>query len=547
MPMVSRRTFVRGAAGGALLLGAARWSPLRAAPAGSLSGTEFDLSLSAIPVNFTGRARTATAVNGQVPAPLLRWREGDTVTLRVTNRLPVRSSVHWHGLLVPAEMDGVPGLGFPGIAPGETYVYRFPVRQSGTYWYHAHSGFQEQTGLYGPIIIEPRGGERRAGRDYTVLISDWSDSDPEHLFATLKRQSDYYNYGKRTVGDFLAEGRSKGWSTAIQEAGAWGRMRMDRTDLVDVSGATYTYLMNGVAPAGNWTAPFDPGDTVRLRFINGSAMSFFDVRIPGLELTVVAADGQDVEPVTVDEFRMASGEVLDVIVKPRGDQAYTIFAQSMDRSGYARGTLSPREGLQAAVPAMDPRPVLTMADMGMGTVDMSGMMDMPEMDRSDMPREGLDDPGLGLRQNGRRVLSYADLRTVGGPLDPREPTRDIELHLTGHMERYMWSFDEKKFSEAASLRFAYGERLRLVLTNDTMMIHPIHLHGMWSEVVAPDGTFQVRKHTVMVQPAQRLSYLVTAGALGRWAFHCHLAYHMAAGMFREVRVEREPALPGAGA
>ncbi len=574
MPNVSRRTFVRGVAGSALLLGAARWSSLRASPSSStLSGTEFDLSIGTVPVNFTGRSRPATAVNGQVPAPLLRWREGDTVTLRVTNRLPVRSSIHWHGLLVPAEMDGVPGLSFPGIAPGDTYVYRFPVTQSGTYWYHAHSGFQEQTGLYGPIIIEPRGGEqRRADRDYTVLISDWSDSDPEHLFATLKRQSDYYNYGKRTVGDFLAEVRSKGWSAAVQDVGAWGQMRMDRTDLVDVSGATYTYLMNGTTPAGNWTALFDPGQTVRLRFINGSAMSFFDIRIPGLELTVVAADGQDVEPVTIDEFRMASGEVLDVIVKPRGDQAYTIFAQSMDRSGYARGTLSPRGGLRAVEPALDPRPLLTMTDMGMSMVGMSGMdanamASMPGMSSpgssmapvhnhptdygpgvdmiADAPHEGLDDPGVGLRQNGRRVLAYADLHTIGGPLDPREPTRNIELHLTGHMERYMWSFNGQKFSEAAPLRFAYGERLRLVLINDTMMVHPIHLHGMWSEVVAPDGTFQVRKHTVMVQPAQRLSYLVTANALGRWAYHCHLAYHMAAGMFREVRVERDPALPGA--
>jgi CopA family copper-resistance protein len=564
------------------MLGAARWPSLRAAPTlSTLSGTEFDLSIGAIPVNFTGRTHAATAVNGQVPAPLLRWREGDTVTLRVTNRLPVPSSIHWHGLLLNADMDGVPGLSFPGIAPGETFVYRFPVRQSGTYWYHAHSGFQEQTGLYGPIIVEPRGGDgRRADRDHVVLISDWSDSAPEHLFATLKRQSDYYNYGKRTVGDFLADVRSEGWSAAAKAAGAWGRMRMDRTDLVDVSGAAYTYLMNGTTPAGNWTAQFAPGEAVRLRFINGSAMSFFDIRIPGLDLTVVAADGQDVDPVTVDEFRMASGEVLDVIVKPRGDQAYTIFAQSMDRSGYARGTLSPREGLQAAVPPLDPRPLLSMSDMGMTMADMRGtaaMPGMPGMDAkamanmpgmptpgasmppahrssdfgpgvdliADAPHDNLDDPGVGLRHNGRRVLTYADLRTIGGPLDPREPTRDIELHLTGHMERYIWSFNGQKFSQAAPLRFAYGERLRLVLINDTMMMHPIHLHGMWSEVVAPDGAFQVRKHTVLVQPAQRVSYLVTANALGRWAYHCHLAYHMAAGMFREVRVEREPASSGA--
>jgi CopA family copper-resistance protein len=551
MSLLTRRTFVQGIAGSALLAGSTRWSTAHAAVSGAvLSGTDFELTIDALPVNYTGRSRIATAVNGQLPAPVLRWREGDTVTLRVTNRLPVRSSIHWHGILLPAAMDGVPGLSFPGIAPGETYVYRFPVQQSGTYWYHAHSGFQEQTGLYGPIVIEPRAAARqRADRDYTVLLSDWSDSDPEHLYATLKRQSDYYNHGKRTVGDFLAEVHAKGWSTAVSNWAAWGRMRMDPTDLLDVSGATYTYLMNGTTPAGNWTARFSPGESVRLRFINGSAMSFFDIRIPGLDLTVVAADGQDIEPVTVEEFRMASGEVLDVIVRPKADGAYTIFAQSMDRSGFARGTLSARAGLSAQVPALDPRPQLAMTDMGMAMTGMNGMagMDMgvhsrpvsygPGVDRVvAMPRTDLDDPGSGLRQNGRRVLAYADLHTTGGALDPRDAGREIELHLTGHMERFMWSFNGQKFSESAPLQLSYGERVRFVLINDTMMIHPIHLHGQWSEVLAPDGSFQVRKHTVMVQPAQRLSYLVTAGPCGRWAYHCHLTYHMAAGMFREVRV-----------
>jgi len=340
---------------------------------------------------------------------------------------------------------------------------------------------------------------------------------------------------------------------------------MDPTDLVDVSGATYTYLMNGTTPAGNWTARFSPGESVRLRFINGSAMSFFDIRIPGLDLTVVAADGQDIEPVTVEEFRMAPGEVLDAIVKPKADGAYTIFAQSMDRSGFARGTLAPREGLTAQVPALDPRPLLAMSDMGrsmagmkgMAGMDSGAMANMPGMAASspgpavrssrtsfgpgvdmvvDMPRTDLDDPGVGLRRNGRRVLTYADLYTAGGALDPRDASREIELHLTGHMERFMWSFNGQKFSESAPLQLDYGERVRFVLINDTMMTHPIHLHGQWSEVLAPDGSFQVRKHTVMVQPAQRVSYLVTATAPGRWAYHCHLTYHMAAGMFREVRV-----------
>ena len=567
MSLVSRRTFVQGVAGSALLAVGGRWSTARADVSGAvLSGTDFELTIDALAVNYTGRPRIATAVNGKLPAPVLRWREGDTVTLRVTNRLPVRSSIHWHGILLPAAMDGVPGLSFPGIAPGETFVYRFPVRQSGTYWYHAHSGFQEQTGLYGPIVIEPRAAARQiADRDYTVLLSDWSDDDPEHLYATLKRQSNYYNHGERTMREFLAAVHAKGWSAAVSDWGAWGQMRMDPTDLVDVSGAAYTYLMNGTTPAGNWTGRFNPGESVRLRFINGSAMSFFDTRIPGLDLTVVAADGQDIEPVTVEEFRLAPGEVLDVIVRPKADGAYTIFAQSMDRSGFARGTLSPRAGLIAQVPALDPRPRLDMADMGMSMAGMKGMAgmdpramaDMPGMAASssgapvhsspatygpgvdmvvEMPRTDLDDPGVGLRQNGRRVLTYADLHTTGGPLDPRDPGREIELHLTGHMERFMWSFNGQKFSESTPLLLHYGERVRFVLINDTMMFHPIHLHGQWSEVLAPDGSFQVRKHTVMVQPAQKMTYLVTATAPGSWAFHCHLTYHMAAGMFREVRV-----------
>jgi CopA family copper-resistance protein len=565
MASVSRRRFVQSVAGSAVLAAGTRWSLCDAQPAVSvLSGTVFDLSIDVLAVNYTGACH-ATAVNGQVPAPLLRWREGDTVTLRVTNRLPVSSSIHWHGMIVPADMDGVPGLSFPGIAPGATYVYRFPVLQSGTYWYHSHSGFQEQTGLYGPIVIEPRAGERHpTGRDYVVLLSDWTNTDPRHLYATLKRQSDYYNFGKRTVGDFIAEARTHGLKAAVGDWSMWDRMRMDPTDLADVSGYAYTYLMNGHAPATNWTGLFSPGQSVRLRFINGSSMSFFDVRIPGLDLTVVAADGQDIEPVTVDEFRIATAEVYDVIVKPKADRAYTIFAQSMDRSGYARGTLAPRPGMQAPVPAMDPRALLTMADMGMsmagmkGMQGMAGMPNMPGMSGTsaspvhhvpaeygpgaDMlvktPWSGLDDPGVGLRHNGRRVLTYADLYTLGGPIDAREPGREIELHLTGNMQRFMWSFNGQKFSQAEPLHFNYGERLRLTLINDTMMNHPIHLHGMWSELQAPDGSFQVRKHTIDVQPAQRLSYLVTANALGRWAYHCHLLYHMQAGMFREVIVAR---------
>ena len=551
------------------MLGAARnlaWA--QSTPRSVLSGTEFDLELGEIPVNFNGKTRVGTVVNGQIPAPLLRWREGDTITLRVSNRLRVRGSIHWHGMIVPADMDGVPGLSFDGIPSGGSYTYRFKVNQYGTYWYHSHSRFLEQTGLYGPIVIERRGGDRQpTDREHVVLLSDWTDIDPERIFATLKKQSDYYNFQKRTTGDFLKDSRKNGFEQTLADRRMWGQMRMNPTDLLDVSGYAYTYLMNGMAPAGNWTALFDRGERVRMRFINGSAMSIFDVRIPGLKLTVVAADGQDVEPVTVDEFRIATAETYDVIVEPKEDRAFTIFAQAIDRSGYASGTLAPLPGMTAEIPALDPRPLLTMSDMGMShgahtVADASHMghaamghgaggagagasipvrhapsENAPTVDmKVEQVSTGLHDPGVGLRDNGRRVLSYADLSTIGGPIDRREPGREIELHLTGHMERFIWSFNGRKFSEAEPLRFNFGERLRITLVNDTMMTHPIHLHGMWSEIETPSGEFQVRKHTIMVNPAQRISYAVTADALGRWAYHCHLLYHMEAGMFREVQV-----------
>jgi CopA family copper-resistance protein len=566
---LSRRRFVEGLVGGALLGAACPWSRAGSPSADTLAGPHLDLEIGAMPVNFTGRVRPATVVNGRIPAPTLRWREGDDLRLRVTNRLAVPTSLHWHGVVVPETMDGVPGVSFGGIPAGKYFDYRFTVRQAGTYWYHAHSRFQEQTGLYGAIVIEPRMGERHhAERDYVVLLSDWSDEDPEHIYRTLKRQSDYFNYQRRTLGDLVHDTRTQGLESALAERAMWGRMRMDPTDLLDVSGHTYTYLMNGCTPAGNWTGLFARGERIRLRLINGSSMSFFDVRIPGLALKVIAADGQDVEPVTVEELRIGAAEVYDVLIEPSEERAYTLFAQALDRSGYARGTLAPRMGLEAEVPPLDARPLLGMTDMGMAdlgmapmahTHDMAGMQASPSMGemppttrhaRSEFgpgvdslavePQARLNDPGVGLRGNGRRVLTYADLHTLGGPIDPRAPGREIELHLTGHMQRYMWSFNGEKFSQAEPLRFHYGERLQLVLVNDSMMHHPIHLHGMWSEVLAPDGAFQVRKHTVTVQPGQRLSYAVTADALGRWAYHCHLLYHMEAGMFREVRVERSP-------
>jgi CopA family copper-resistance protein len=607
----SRRRFVQGLAAGGLVAGLGWWpgpglAGRRVGQPEVLTGTDFHLTIGEMPVNFTGKVRPAIVVNGSLPAPVLRWREGTTVNLRVGNALPPGSihghstSIHWHGILLPANMDGVPGLSFDGIARGEAYQYRFDVRQSGTYWYHSHSAFQEQAGLYGALIIDPAGPEPFAyDREHVVLLTDWTDLDPVDLFARLKKMSDHDNFNKLTVGDFMRDARRNGLSETIEDRLMWGRMRMSPTDLSDVNANTYTYLMNGTTALGNWTGLFRSGEKVRLRFINGSAMTYFDVRIPGLKMTVVAADGQYVHPVSVDEFRIAVAETFDVIVEPSGQDAFTIFAQDSARTGYVSGTLAVRQGLRAPVPPVDPVPRLTMADMGMdhGSMghggmemsghgkgmegmggmrhgqaqpaaqaasdphaghDMAGMQAgaMPGMDHGSgmqthpasetgnplvdnqamAPTSRLDDPGNGLRDNGRKVLSYAMLRSAFEDPDGREPGRTVELHLTGHMERFAWSFDGVKFSDAAPLRLNYGERMRIVLVNDTMMAHPIHLHGMWSDVEDDDGQFHVRKHTVDMPPGSRRSYRVRADALGRWAFHCHLLYHMEAGMFREVEV-----------
>jgi CopA family copper-resistance protein len=652
---ISRRGFVRAlAAGGAVA--ALDWGGLSAfgeasphTPA-TLTGKHFELTIDSLPVNFTGRRSVATAVNGSVPGPILRWREGDTVTLAVTNRLKVPTSIHWHAIRLPADMDGVPGLSFPGIAPGETFHYRIPVVQNGTYWYHSHSRFQEQTGLLGPLIVEPRAKDPvEFDREYVVFLSDWTDTNPETLFSNLKQQSDYYNFHRLTLPNFVSEVRKKGLRPTISDRLAWARMNMSPTDISDVSGATYTYLLNGNAPNTNWTGLFQPGERVRLRFINGASMTLFDVRVPGLQMTVVQADGNDVEPVIVDEFRIGVAETYDVIVTPKDNAAYTIFAQSEDRSGYARGTLAPSIGVRATVPPMDPRPVRTMMDMGMGNMgamkmgDMAGMdmsgvdgtekkdlpasskgagdkgkqgmagmkmgsqnmadMDMgtnaakhnmpsadenqqamPGMDMGSsngttpfpqpgpntmpiMPMPGtanaetnlkstpvhmhvgpqvvsvpmqvierLNDPGDGLNDNGRRVLTYADLRARYRGVDDRPPSREIQLHLSGNMERFIWGFNGQKFSSAEPIQLRLGERVRFVLINDTMMEHPIHLHGLWSELENGHGEFNPYKHTIIVKPAERVSYLVSADTPGHWAYHCHLIYHMEAGMFRSVVV-----------
>ncbi len=589
-PVPARRRFIQGLAAGGVLAGLSPWmNPSWAKTAAEtaigtapvLSGTEFDLTVAETMVNFTGRPRLATTINGSLPAPTLHWREGDSVTIRVHNRLPVDTSIHWHGILLPYQMDGVPGISFKGIAPGETFTYRFKVVQTGTYWYHSHSGMQEQTGMLGAIVIEPASGRDpiRADRDYVLQLSDWTDEDPMAVLAKLKMQSDYYNFNQPTAVDFFRDIAGDGLSAALGKRRMWNQMRMNPTDLADISAHTYTYLANGVTPAGNWTGLFRPGERVRLRIINSAAMTFFDVRIPGLKMTVVQTDGQNVEPVTVDELRIGVAETYDVLVSPK-DEAYTIFAQSMDRSGFARATLAPRAGMTAAVPALDKPEPLTMGDM-MG--DMSGMdhsahgdvqgrtsaaggrmpgaagkaLDHsahnggsktvrvkharteygPSVDmRVDTPRTNLDDPGIGLRDNGRRVLTYADLHTIGGALDRRDPGRELELHLTGNMERYSWSFDGLEFGQSTPVHFRHNERLRVVLVNDTMMTHPMHMHGLWNELESPDERFQVRKHTINVQPAQRVTFRVTADALGRWAWHCHLLLHMDSGMFRQVVV-----------
>ena len=570
---LSRRRFVTGiAAGGALLsLGIDPRRGLAATAAHSepqtLQGNRFDLRIGYQEVNFTGHRRIATAVNGTVPSPVLRWREGDSVTLRVTNQLAVDSSIHWHGILVPTDMDGVPGLSFNGIAPGETFEYRFDVKQSGTYWYHSHSDFQEQTGMYGAIVIDSRQPEPFTyDREYVVMLSDWSDEDPEKIYAKLKKQSHYYNFRQRTAGDLWRDLESRGLKQTWNQRAMWNRMRMSYRDISDVTGYTYTFLMNGRTPADGWTGQFKRGEKVRLRFVNGAAMSFFDVRIPGLEMTVVAADGQNIEPVTVDEFRIGVAETYDVIVAPKSDTAYSIFAQAIDRTGYARGTLTPDPSLMATVPEMDPAPVLTHADMGMamdhGAMDHS-MHDMdnaavstagrvghgstepivhratefgPQVDmRAEDPQYRPNDPGIGLRDNGRRVLTYADLGNLYPSPDPRDPEREIQLHLTGNMARYMWSVNGIKFADSEPLELEYGERVRITLVNDTMMNHPMHLHGMWSDLESGDGAHLPRKHTVIVQPGSKISYLVTADARGTWAYHCHLLFHMP-GMFRTVIV-----------
>ena len=696
--LVSRREILQGAGALGLLAAMERLVPpyARASETGAagqqlpaLSGDTIDLTIAETPFRIGDRTATARTINGTVPGPLIRLREGQDVTLRVTNRLKNTSSIHWHGVLVPPDMDGVPGVSFAGIKPGETFVYKFRIKQYGTYWYHSHSPGQAQAGVYAPLIFDPMEPDPvKYDREYVVVLSDWTFRSEMAMIGNLKKESGFFNFQRRTMGEFFSDLAEYGWAPTWDNYQMWARMRMDPTDLADVTGATYTYLMNGLSPASNWTGLFRPGERVRLRFIDSGAMTFFDVRIPGLKMTVVQADGQNVQPVEVDEFRIGPAETYDVIVEPKEEQAYTIFAEALDRSGYARGTLATNAGMMAAIPARRARPLRTMEDMGMsmegmemagGNMDsmkmpgmklemdknakaggkMSGMahgmeMNMPGMkpsggehdmpgmqpetkppaqhdmqtmpgmkdapkqpattkppaghdmqnmpgmqggakkpaatpskpaqhdmtkmpdkqamppghdmknmagmnDHSEIPgskpvkhgpdhhgtgnqatpqetRSRLDEPGAGLGGEDRRVLVYTDLKALHPYPDRRQPERELELHATGHMERFIWSFDGKKFSQAPPIYFRYGERLRWTFVNDTMMEHTFHLHGMFMELENGTGDYLPRKHTVLVKPAERVSVAITPPERGPFAFHCHLNLHMEAGMFRVVVV-----------
>lgn len=581
-----------GGLGWQSLLPAWAQSATSAAELPALSGSDFDLTVSEVKEPVAGRVARHIRLNDQFPAPLLRWREGDTLNLRVHNALNEEAtSIHWHGILLPWQMDGVPGVSFPGIAAGESFTYRFQLKQAGTYWYHSHSGYQEQLGHYGPIIIDPLTPDPFSyEREYVVLLSDWSFEKPERVFSKLKKMSDTYNYRQRTVGDFFRDVQAQGLDAVLAERMMWGDMRMSPTDLADVTAATYTYLVNGHSPAENWTGLFQRGERIRLRFINASAMSIFNVRIPGLPMTVVQTDGLNVQAVETDELQIGTAETFDVIVQPQQEQAYTIMAETNDFFGYARATLAPRAGMEAAVPSLRKRPLLSMKDMGMehgahteapapvsnehadhGAVPVAGTAthaghDMATMDHAAPavdhsahaatapqahkhqmgpgvagvaanPVTRLGERPLGLEQEPHRVLVYTDLHSLVPNPDQRAPQRELELHLTSNMERYMWSFDGLKFTEVdAPVPLVLNERVRLTFVNDTMMPHPVHLHGMFFDVVTGDATHKPRKHTLVIKPAEKVSVDVTADAEGMWAFHCHLLYHMHAGMMRVFSV-----------
>lgn len=630
-------------------------TPAAQVPGGAARDVVMDFHVRRETIDIAGGRASAITLNRSTPGPILELWEGKNAHLRVHNHLDESTSIHWHGILLPFQMDGVPGVAFPGIDPGETFEVDFPVRQAGTYWYHSHSGLQEQVGQTGPTVIHSAENDGiNADREYVIVLNDWTFEDPHRVMAQLKKMGDYYNFSERTVGDLAEDVEKAGFKATMRDRMGWGTMRMSPRDIADVTGATYTYLMNGVHPEANWTGLFTPGERIRLRVINASAMSYFNVRVPGLPMTVVAADGKEVQPIETDEFQIGVAETYDVVVEPTANQAYTVMAESMDRSGYARGTLAPRAGMVAPVPALREQPQRTMVDMGMdmSQMDMGGMdmssgdgnmnmgagdggmqmsakkMDhgamqhgsMKTMDKSrhgqgmagmggmsgmadeshemgganrsnkmagmdhgkmkmahgtgpnagtmgtgtmmeqagpivaqhgpdhhgignlnvaNVQRDRLAERGTGLEDVNHRVLTYSQLRNVKPMQDRRQPSRTIEIHLTGNMDRYMFSFDGVKYSQSTPIEFPYGERIRLVMVNDTMMEHPIHLHGMFMELENEQDDHLPFKHTISVMPASRVSLLVTADEPGRWAFHCHLLYHMEMGMFRVVRVSNK--------
>ena len=553
------------------------------------SAGEYDLTVDRVQIDTGDFVKEGIGYNGASPGPVLRFKEGEDVTINVTNNLDEMTSIHWHGLILPYQQDGVPGISYAGIKPGETFTYQFPIVQAGTYWFHSHSGFQEPNGAYGAIVIEPEGREPfRYDRDYVVQLTDKHPHSGDRIMRNLKMSADYYNRQQQTAGDFFAEAGENGFMATVKDRMMWGDMRMMKADVEDVQG--FTALINGKGPEQNWTGLFEPGERIRLRFINSSAMTYFDIRIPGLEMTVVQADGNNVQPVNVDEFRIGVAETYDVIVRIRDEKAYTIFAESMGRSGYARGTLAPEHGMTADVPEMRDAPLLTMADMaghmdhgGMDHGDMAGMdhsnmegMDhskMADMDHSKMEgmdhskmagmdhsnMEGMDHSAMGMSggassdpfyakgsgltpqaANGGKFLSYADLKAQDPLYEHREATREIEMRLTGNMERYEWSINGVKYEDADPVMLQYGERVRFKFVNETMMTHPMHLHGMWSILDVGEGKWNPIKHVVSVSPATTVYMETEVDAPGQWAFHCHLSYHAASGMFRKIVVEGGP-------
>lgn len=562
---------------------------------------EYDLTIAEQTVNITGKPLKRITVNGKFVAPLLEFEEGDDAVIRVHNKLKNQdSSIHWHGLILPGIMDGVPGFNqFDGIAPNKTYEYKFKVRQNGTYWYHSHSKGQEQEGLYGPLVIYPKNRTpltvaEKTDKDYVVLLSDFHDSTSDKIMNNLKKEADYYQNRRETVFDVFKQIKKDGLKATWQDRSMWNQMRMLKTDMSDVT--KYTFLMNGKTPEQNWTGNFKTGEKVRLRFINASAMSFFDVRIPNLKMTVVSADGQPVKPIPVDEFRIGTAETYDVIVEPKQSN-YQIEAESIDRSGFSVGSLHDENTPpinQIKMPKSRPRSLLTMEDMGMGH-DMSSMAGMNH-DMSAMTGGSKDQPMSGMDMDhdmssmkgmdhdmssmtgssndqsmsdmnhtmqmttsnastqekngdvvygwanastpvGQKALQYSDLQSLNPQPDTRAPEREMEIRLGGNMERYIWTINGKKFNETKPFKVKYGERIRLKFVNDSMMAHPMHLHGMFMQLEnGQDPSNMPNKHTIIVPPGKTVTTLLTADELGEWAIHCHLLYHMAAGMMNKLIV-----------